>query len=490
MKKFFSLLLSLTVVLGGVFTIFPSQTFAADFKFPEEHQKALEYLNEIRRAVGVREVVLDPYLTEAAQNHANYLKVNKLTDFDYLRRNNIDGHYEDAKNSGFTGETAKQRAWAVGYNATSTVGEVISYGSRNYYEGIDVLLDLPYHRTGLLNPYLDRVGFAKAGDVVVINLGFLSTLDNPPFYVYPYDGQKDVSLAFYGNEIPNPLEQFNVSKTGYVITYRPASWKDGEFESATIKDSKGNKVDFFAEPGAIVHLYPKKELEYGETYTVTVKYGNHNYTWSFTTKQRPSSSQPKEDDNKIDLSLGKQYVDFRPDAYWSENMVWAIQKGLIAGFEEKNPKTGKVEKLLKPVDPLTEAQFLTILFRYSESSELLMTPAKDDKWWASKTYVLAEKLKLPTKGSHSNRKAADAPLTRGEMAVLMASYHNMKYNGGGVLNERQAVQMMYDLGVTNGYPDEYGNTPKTYESYGANNILLREHVVTFLRNYDNYLKSN
>ena len=89
MKKFFSLLLTLTVVLGGVLTIFPSQTFAADFKFPEEHQKALEYLNEIRRAVGVREVVLDPYLTQAAQNHANYLKVNKLTDFDYLRRNNI-----------------------------------------------------------------------------------------------------------------------------------------------------------------------------------------------------------------------------------------------------------------------------------------------------------------------------------------------------------------------------------------------------------------
>jgi len=135
---------------------------------------------------------------------------------------------------------------------------------------------------------------------------------------------------------------------------------------------------------------------------------------------------------------------------------------LIAGFEEKNPKTGKVEKLLKPSDPLTEAQFLTILFRYSESSELLMTPAKDDKWWASKTYVLAEKLKLPTKGSHGNRKAADAPLTRGEMAVLMASYHNMKYNGGGVLNERQAVQMMYDLGLSNGYPDAYGNVPKTY----------------------------
>jgi hypothetical protein len=283
------------------------------------------------------------------------------------------------------------------------------------------------------------------------------------------------------------LEKFKVSKSGYVINYYPDEW--GDLHSTSIKDSKGNSIDHFVEEGAIIYLYPKKELEYGETYTVSIHYGTKVKTWSFTTKQRPSSSQPKEDNNKIDLSYGYQFVDFRPDAYWSENMVWAIQKGLIAGFEEKNPKTGKVEKLLKPADPLTEAQFLTILFRYSESSELLMTPTKDDKWWASKTYVLAEKLKLPTKGSHGNRKAADAPLTRGEMAVLMASYHNMKYNGGGVLNERQAVQMMYDLGLSNGYPDAYGNVPKTYESYGASNILLREHVVTFMRNYDNYLRS-
>src|SRR5690606_35423365 len=135
--------------------------------------------------------------------------------------------------------------------------------------------------------------------------------------------------------------------------------------------------------------------------------------------------------------------------------------------------TGKILKTIQPRTALSEAQFLTILFRYNEPDLLKASSPQDENWWASQSYVVADKLNLPTKGSHNNRKAANDPMTRGEMAVVLGSYFNMKYNNGRALNEYDSIELMYAMGLSNGYPDKYGNTPKTYESYGANDILLR-----------------
>lgn len=333
------------------------------------------------------------------------------------------------------------------------------------------------------------MGFGVAGDTVVINFG-KSTQVPSTITKYPYNGQKDVGTYFLGQwETPNPIEQFGVPRTGFVISYKPKTWVD-DFKSKIV-DSKGSDIPFFAETDGILYLYPKQDLKAGETYTVTVEYEGVKDSWSFTTKSNTSTptTPPTTPTKPIDTSVGKQYADFKEGVYWSENMVWAIQQGLIAGYEEKNPKTGKMEKLLKPATELSEAQFLTILFRHSEGSLVMTTSPKDSKWWASQAYVIAEKLKLPLKGSHRNMKAANAPMTRGEMAVILASYYTMKYKDGKALSERDAVQFMYDAGLSNGYADQNGNTPKTYDSYGADKILLREHVVTFMWNYDNYLKT-
>lgn len=80
-------------------------------------------------------------------------------------------------------------------------------------------------------------------------------------------------------------------------------------------------------------------------------------------------------------------------------------------------------------------------------------------------------------------------MTRGQMAVTLASYYNMKYKGAIALSERQAVQMMYDMGLSVEYADASGKAPKTYESYRASKVLLREHVVSFMKRYDDYLKT-
>lgn len=196
-------------------------------------------------------------------------------------------------------------------------------------------------------------------------------------------------------------------------------------------------------------------------------------------ERQEMNEKPK---GSADLSLGRQYADFEEGRYWTENMLWALSLNMITGFEEKNPQTGKTEKLLKPKDRLTEAQFLTIFFRYKDPlSFTVIAPAVD--WWASIPYQLTTLSDLPLKGSLNNQKAANAPITRGEMATILASYHN-----GKRMNMRDSVQFMYDAGLTNGYPDANGNTPKTYQSYGVNDILLREHIVTFMRNYDSYLR--
>jgi uncharacterized protein YkwD len=483
MKKLLSLVLALALVIGGISFGTPTKASAADF--PKEHKEALNYLNEIRRTVGIKELELDPYLTKAAQNHADYLTLHGLTSL-----NTDDGHWEDSKKAGFTGENPGERAKAVGYD-NSWVSEVISYDDDTLMKTLDGFLNKTViHRDFLFSHADIKIGFGISGSNVVFNIGKSASEVSPPeYFSYPYDGQKDVGTYFSSQwERPDLLKKFGVSKSGFAISYYTPEWADSF--TAKITDSKGNDVPFYSDEMGLVHLYPKQELKAGETYTVNVKYGNRNDTWSFTTKSSASTpTNPTTPTTPVDTSIGKQFADFQTGKYWTENMVWALEQGLIAGYEEYNPKTGKTEKLLKPATELSEAQFLTILFRHSESSLVMMTEPKDKKWWASQAYVIAEKLKLPTKGSHSNVKAANAPMTRGEMAVVLASYYNMKYKGGKALTERQAVQMMYDMKISEGYNDAYGNTPKTYESYGASKVLLREHVVSFMKRYDDYLKT-
>ena len=147
----------------------------------------------------------------------------------------------------------------------------------------------------------------------------------------------------------------------------------------------------------------------------------------------------------------------------------------------KNPKTGKLENLLKPNEQLTEAQFLSVLFKYAKPDELKSTKAKTDHW-ASVQYQLAEKYNQPTKATLKNTSSAGKPITRGRMAQILASLDK-----GKVVSEQTAVQFMYDAKLSNGRSDAKGNYPMTYKSYGANDPLMRAHIVTFMKNYDTYL---
>ena len=337
-KKLIAVPLAVTLAFGGVVATTPSiEAEASEYSFSKKELEYLAEVNKVRKAVGLKEVKLNPYLSKAAQNHADYLFIH----------GSKEGHLETKGKKGYTGDRAYKRAEAVGLDEVllNGVGEVINYDGTNAKESVDGFMLAPYHRVILLDPFVSEIGVGYSeprsgskGTHVVTTLSKGAEENKPVFY--PYENQSGVDIGFYGFEEPNPLEQFNIEKSGYVISFLPdGDWVDDHI--ATIKDSKGNNVPFYEEDFGLLYLFPKSELKYNEKYTVTVKYNGKSKTWSFTTKSgtgttptTPVTPKPSEPTPKI------VYADYRADQYWSKNMLWAIEKGLIGGYakckESKN----------------------------------------------------------------------------------------------------------------------------------------------------------
>ncbi|ERN51628.1 hypothetical protein A33I_20050 [Alkalihalophilus marmarensis DSM 21297] len=166
-------------------------------------------------------------------------------------------------------------------------------------------------------------------------------------------------------------------------------------------------------------------------------------------------------------------------------MVWAVDQGLIKGYVNQIHPRGVHAGIGNWVDPhgsLTEAQLLSILFRYTHQAELENTAPKDP-FWASTAYQLAHKYNVPTKGSLSNKAEANKGTTRGQLATTLATIHF-----GKQVSLREAVDFMYETGITYGRTDAWGNSPMTFESFGANDPLQRAHITSFMKRYHDYLQ--
>jgi len=172
------------------------------------------------------------------------------------------------------------------------------------------------------------------------------------------------------------------------------------------------------------------------------------------------------------------YTDFDTDADWAHSMTWMVSKGLIGGTPRLNKKTGKTEQWLLPRNTLTEAQFVGILYRYFQPNELRNLKPAVPSQWSSTAYQLAAKDKLPTLGSIANFSLAGKFITRGKMAQLLASKHF-----GRTVTEKEAVQFMYDAGLSSGYSVN-GKSPKTFTSFGTKDKLQRAHIASFFMRYD------
>ncbi|RDU37105.1 hypothetical protein DRW41_10505 [Neobacillus piezotolerans] len=296
LKKCVAIALALTTALGvSNFTPAisqPNKVEAAENAFTKDQIDSLNYLNSIRRAMGIPEVKLNPLLNKASANHANYLKLNHES-----------GHREEAGKPGYTGSGLLERMLAAGMTDNVSLGEVIAYSPRGVKVNIDQLVNTAYHRSIILSPDIKEIGLSYNGSSYVLNTAGYTFEDD--YYaseasVYPYDGQKDVEIGFYGFENPNPIAPFGVAKTGYIISYYTPGKQWAEGMTLTLKDPKGTILPVFQETNAVgdSYFFPKQELKYNTTYTATVSYfdgnaeENRSKTWSFTTKADPYPASP------------------------------------------------------------------------------------------------------------------------------------------------------------------------------------------------------
>lgn len=315
MKIKLKLRIKLAAVLTGVSMVCGNlSALAAD---NDVQNAALDYLNDVRAHMGIPLMELDSSLTSAAGNHANYLLVNQEN-----------GHTETPNKQGFSGKLPWDRAAAAGLDTDKYgVFEDVSFTTDSPEVGVQSLLDAPLHRASLILPDMSLLGVGYNKHALVLNPAkkWFTHLGTG---VYPYDGQRGVPIGFYGFEVPNPLEQFNLEKSGYFITYAGVAQEKTDV-TASLRDSQGVSLEIYKLKQELGdtnawHIIPKQELGYGETYTVTVE----QTTWSFTTVENPAKPSTTEQKgnpvktdppkkfalNDVGIRVNGTYIDVTPKA--------------------------------------------------------------------------------------------------------------------------------------------------------------------------------
>lgn len=280
MRRYIAILVTVLFVFSITVTDYSS---AEEYSPSSNHElnystkaiDSLNYLNDIREKMGLQQLKLNPYLTKAAENHAKYLVANNET-----------GHNQKEGNKYFTSISHPGRIEAAGGGIGNNTSEIISYSTNDPAEIIDGFLDTAFHRAPLTNYEAYEFGLGLVDNTAVILIGD-KDIESNQLVVYPYDGQTDVGIGFYGNENPNPLKFFDIEKSGYIISFQDNV--TALFTNVTITDSKGGKLPFYQ--GGNSFLYPAYELAYDEVYTVSIDYVanrlKQNKTWSFRTKKAP-----------------------------------------------------------------------------------------------------------------------------------------------------------------------------------------------------------
>lgn len=265
----------------------------------ENRQQLYALLNSWRQQIGLSILQLSPELIKAAQSHAEYLSYHQTN-----------GHSESSGKELFTGIGPQERAEYFGYSTEKKVTEVLSFQSHQSKFGLDDLIDAPYHRNALLNPFLKEAGIGFKEDNNGLNPNAISlggaSKGVKETVVYPYNNQNGVKTAWYNNESPDPLAGENVPDkyVGYPITLSMFGETVPLLTADQVKltDSKGNKVEHYLidnkKPGNLnmIIIVPKDPLLFNEKYTVDIdvsynfgngQKGTEKKTWTFQTVKEP-----------------------------------------------------------------------------------------------------------------------------------------------------------------------------------------------------------
>ncbi len=240
--------------------------------------RALQRLNDHRRAAGQAPAAFSAEISYGAFLHARYLV--------FEDRSNVQGM---AVHNEVPGKWSSDEGAIAGRRSDISLV--------NLDASIDQLMATLYHRIPLIAPELKSVGIGtweNGGTFysVIDITGGKGTRDTKTPFMYPGDGQVKVPRVFAVGETPDPRPQGLKENVGYPITITGAA-PDAIGE---LKEEKGGVVECFVSSSKApanparpdnadsICLLPKKALKANTKYVVTVKYGDSSWTWSFTTK--------------------------------------------------------------------------------------------------------------------------------------------------------------------------------------------------------------
>ncbi|MEG0472848.1 MAG: SH3 domain-containing protein, partial [Solibacillus sp.] len=213
-------------------------------------------------------------------------------------------------------------------------------------------------------------------------------------------------------------------------------------------------------------------------YPVKRNDGTKGYVASSYLNYAASTPTPPVAPSQDYSDYAKKFADFSTTAWWSNGMIWALDRGLIRGYDNVwNAKTKKYETQLQPNTQLTEAHFLTIFFRYVQKDELASVK-NTSSWNNSGLYNMAKKYKMPVlanEESTASKGLADKGIRRGKLAQLMASYYF-----GETVSENDAIQLFMDNGIT---------TATSIDAYNPDQILTRSQISAFIQRYGSFLST-
>lgn len=164
------------------------------------------------------------------------------------------------------------------------------------------------------------------------------------------------------------------------------------------------------------------------------------------------------------LKTANDFNDISKTHWGLEYINWGLSKGIIGGFGNGR---------FSPNGSLTEEQFAAILAKFCTN----LSGNYDEiegKPWSDPYYNEILEYSLPFRG-YENSTIRNGAINRGHVAMIIAA----KY--GFNLTEKQAIYFMYENGLSNGksFPE------RTYETYGARDLMTRTELLAFLKTMSN-----
>jgi hypothetical protein len=244
---------------------------------------AFNRLNEIRLSAGLGMLAQNRLMDQAAQAHA-----------DWEIANNVYDHVERAGTAGFAGMEWWDRDEALGYTPLEG-SEVLSSGYAAA-TAVDVLVNVAYHRIGILTMENVDVGIGRSSqtvpnvaDPVVIDFAVpegdairgrgqrpQNAIDGVA--IWPRDGAQGVWMRM-GGEVPNPAPDLDVRQLGTPVSLTVANSHAIDAASFVVTNSAtGSPVQALLlnhmndpnslVPASYVALIPTAPLSPNTTYTI------------------------------------------------------------------------------------------------------------------------------------------------------------------------------------------------------------------------------